>query len=45
MLSALAATLSLMFVGLEIRQNTGAMRGATTQAIPGLEDAVGCDAT
>lgn len=32
-LSALAVTLSLVFVGLEIRQNTSAMRGATMQAI------------
>ena len=32
-LSALAVTLSLVFVGLEIRQNTSAMRGATLQAI------------
>lgn len=32
-LSALAVTLSLLFVGIEIRQNTSAMRGATMQAI------------
>lgn len=32
-LSALAVTLSLLFVGLEIRQNTSATRGATMQAI------------
>ena len=32
-LSALAVTLSLLFVGLEVRQNTKAMRGATIQAI------------
>ena len=32
-MSALAVTLSLVFVGLEVRQNTSAMRGATMQAI------------
>ena len=32
-LSAIAVTLSLIFVGLEIRQNTSAMRGATMQSI------------
>jgi hypothetical protein len=32
-LSALAVTLSLMFVGLEIRQSTSAMRSATMKAI------------